>query len=295
MRGANVKEMQNRTIDGDRIWYFRLVGAFSVTDPTGRSCTLPGKKDRAVLAFLAAHPGRAIARDRIVELVWPNSMEGSGRASLRQSLSSIRKALGSDDLLTANRDAIVLSPESTTSDVEKLSDTLSDIDQGVVAPMANGEMFLDDLGGISTEYDNWRATEQSRLAELIASSLFVLAERAEAEHDLAKSVSCLSQLAAVDPLNEQAIQKLMRSMILAGQPNAAIQRYRRFEQLLKRDLNVEPASETRSVLQRAIAARSQRSSGGTCGGKLDRREYANGLPAQELYDLVIVRIAEFGS
>ncbi len=256
---------------------------------------MPGKKDRAVLAFLAAHPGRAIARDRIVELVWPNSMEGSGRASLRQSLSSIRKALGSDDLLTANRDAIVLSPESTTSDVEKLSDTLSDIDQGVVAPMANGEMFLDDLGGISTEYDNWRATEQSRLAELIASSLFVLAERAEAEHDLAKSVSCLSQLAAVDPLNEQAIQKLMRSMILAGQPNAAIQRYRRFEQLLKRDLNVEPASETRSVLQRAIAARSQRSSGGTCGGKLDRREYANGLPAQELYDLVIVRIAEFGS
>ncbi|MCR9110982.1 BTAD domain-containing putative transcriptional regulator [Marivita sp. XM-24bin2] len=252
--------MQNRTFNGDSVWHFQLVGAFSVTDPFGKTCALPGRKDRAVLAFLAAHPGRAIARDRLVDLVWPNSIGGTGRASLRQSLATIRKVLDTDDLLTANRDTIVLSKESTSSDIEQLSNTLSEVVQGVVAPMANGEMFLDDLGGISSEYDNWRATEQARLTELIASSLFALAERAEDENDLDKSVSCLSQLATVDPLNEQAIQKLMRGMILAGQPNAAIQRYRRFEELLRRELNIEPASETRSVLQKAITVRGQRSS-----------------------------------
>ncbi|WP_090029407.1 AfsR/SARP family transcriptional regulator [Lutimaribacter saemankumensis] len=115
-----VKEMQNRENSDEFLYFFRLIGAFSVTDASGKSLGLSGCKDRAVLAFLAAHPGHPVARDRLVELVWPGSLEGAGRASLRQSLSTIRKALTNESILTVDRDTITLNAGPIRTDIAQL-------------------------------------------------------------------------------------------------------------------------------------------------------------------------------
>ena len=146
-----VKEMQNRENSDEYLYFFRLIGAFSVTDASGKSFALSGRKDRAVLAFLAAHPGHPVARDRLVELVWPGSLEGAGRTSLRQSLSTIRKALAHDSILTVDRDTITLNAEFIRTDIDRLRNGDLKVGESEVAPIANGEMFLDDLSGISSE------------------------------------------------------------------------------------------------------------------------------------------------
>jgi len=53
-----------------------------------------GRRGRPLLAYLASHLKEDLARDRPVELIWPRAAEGAGRASLHQSLSTIRKARG---------------------------------------------------------------------------------------------------------------------------------------------------------------------------------------------------------
>lgn len=254
--------MQNREKPDDDFLCFRLIGAFSVADASGRSCALTGRKDRAVLAFLAAHTGRPIARDRLVELVWPGSSDGAGRASLRQSLSTIRKALAHESIFSVDRDTVMLNPDFAQSDVDRITNGDLALAENGVAPMANGEMFLDDLSGVSHEYDTWRATEQSRLAGLVAASLTDLAEQAEATQDYWRSVSCLSQLVSLDPLNENAMERLMRGLILAGRPNAAIQSYRRFEELLNKELNVRPGTRIQDVFRQAMKARAGHSGAG---------------------------------
>ncbi|OSQ52439.1 BTAD domain-containing putative transcriptional regulator [Marivita geojedonensis] len=248
--------MQNRENPDDYLYCFRLIGAFSVTDAFGKNCPLPGRKDRAVLAFLAAHSGHPVARDRLVELVWPGSLEGAGRASLRQSLSTIRKALAHESILTVDRDTIMLNAGPIRTDIARLGIGDLKVSESEVAPIANGEMFLDDLSGISSEYDTWRATEQSRLSAVVAKSLISLAEEAEATQNFARAVSYLSQLSSLDPLNENAVRRLMRSQILVAQPNAAVQRYRRFESFLDKELGIRPEPETQDMFRHAMAQRS---------------------------------------
>lgn len=267
--------MQNRKRPDENLFYFRLVGAFSVTDAYGNTCTLPGRKDRAVLAFLAAHPDRPIARDRLVELIWPVSAEGTGRASLRQSLSMIRKALAHEGLFSVDRDTVTLNAASIRRDVDRIETGDFVGRETEVAPMANGEMFLDDLNGVSPEYDTWRATKQSQLSGLVAAFLITQSEGAEAAQDHQQSVSFLSQLVSLDPLNENAFRRLMQALILAGQPNAAVQRYRRFEALLDRELGIRPDPTTQDHFRRALAARS-----GLSGERPVETKVSPGPPAE---------------
>lgn len=235
--------------------HIRLIGAFSVIDADGARHAIPGRKDRAVLAFLAAHPGRAIARERLVELIWPEAAEGAGRGSLRQSLSAIRKIFRPFDLLTVDRDTVTLNADCADTDLGKLERQESVASQHGVAPLANGETFLDDLGGISADFDTWRTTEQSRLEVLVGNLIDGRTREAEASGDVRKGMVALSQLVALDPINEAAQRRYMRALIDLGQANAAIRQYRKLEKLLQSELGVRPDAETRALLADATAKR----------------------------------------
>ncbi len=231
----------------------RLIGAFSVIGADGKDCPISGKKDRAVLAFLAAHPGRPIARERLVEMIWPDAAAGAGRASLRQSLSSIRKQLPDVELLAGTRDTVNFDADAAETDIERLVEAIADGELAKNIPVVSGEMFLDDLGGVSAEFDTWRATEQSRVQTLVGELLEDLAERAATANDTNRVVAALSQLVALNPLNEDAQRRHMRALIGLGQSNAAIRQYRRLEQLLNTELGVRPDEATRSVFAGARA------------------------------------------
>ena len=226
----------------------RLIGALSVADEFGAGIALPGRKDRAVLAFLAAHRTRPIARERLVELIWPDAAEGAGRASLRQSISTLRKALNRTDVLVVDRDTVALNTDLVATDVDRLERRRAGDRDPKALPFVNGEAFLDDLAGISGAFDMWRATEQSRLELLVADLTGELARQAEQAQDHTQAVAALSQLVAINPINEPAQRRYMKALIESGQVNAAIRQYRRLEVLLQEELGISPDPATRAVL-----------------------------------------------
>ena len=252
-RGKNVKEMQNRRDKPETRPIIRLIGAFSVIGADGKDCPISGKKDRAVLAFLAAHPGRPIARERLVELIWPDAAEGAGRASLRQSLSSIRKQVPAGELLSSTRDTVAFNADAAETDILGLAEVSAPKDLADGIPGLGGEMFLDDLSGISAEFDTWRATEQSRVQALVRELLEELAQKASVAKDTNKFVAALSHLVALNPLDEDAQRRHMLALIGLGQVNAAIRQYRRLEQILNRELGTGPDEATRSIFSEARA------------------------------------------
>ncbi len=70
---------------------------------------------RSLLAWLAVHPGTH-PRSSVAPLFWPDVLDYSARASLRNALWSIRKALGDDaDSLIATRDRVGLDRVTRTS------------------------------------------------------------------------------------------------------------------------------------------------------------------------------------
>ena len=89
-----------------------LLGGFQARLDTGEALGLPTRKAQALLAYLALPPGQAHPRDKLAALLWGGIREESARASLRQALFSIRKALGAveRDVLRQDGDALSLVP-----------------------------------------------------------------------------------------------------------------------------------------------------------------------------------------
>ena len=71
----------------------RLFGGQSLSAWDGRHVALPTRKCWGLLAYLVQSKSRDIPREEIAALLWPRSAEAQARASLRQELAVLRRAL----------------------------------------------------------------------------------------------------------------------------------------------------------------------------------------------------------
>src|SRR5258707_13655009 len=71
-----------------------VIGAFRVLAHDGEDLTPRGRKARALLAILALTPGRRRSRPALQDKLWSDRGPEQGAASLRQTLTEIRRALG---------------------------------------------------------------------------------------------------------------------------------------------------------------------------------------------------------
>jgi DNA-binding SARP family transcriptional activator len=105
-------------------------------------------------------------------------------------------------------------------------------------------------------YEDWCVVERERLQGLYLRALARLMAHnsAMSEYDLA--IDCARRILGCDPLREEVHRDLMRLHLTAGQPAAAMRQYRLCEELLRQELAVEPAPETRSLLAPILGANS---------------------------------------
>ena len=82
-----------------------LLGQFSLTRD-GQPVELKNRKARALLAYLAMTPGRAHSREKLAGLLWGERFEDQARASLRQALHALRRALG-PEVVTGDGEVMV--------------------------------------------------------------------------------------------------------------------------------------------------------------------------------------------
>src|SRR5690348_3070841 len=76
----------------DPVLELRLFGQFDIR--LGElPISIPSRPAQSLLAYLALTAGTAHRRERLAALLWPDVEDDSARASLRQSLWRIRKAL----------------------------------------------------------------------------------------------------------------------------------------------------------------------------------------------------------
>jgi DNA-binding SARP family transcriptional activator len=98
-----------------------LLGAPSA-EVDGRPISVDTRKAIALLAYLAVTT-QAHSRDSLCALLWPEYDQERARASLRRTLSALRKGLGPlDDRLLVSRDQVgLLSSADIALDVERFT------------------------------------------------------------------------------------------------------------------------------------------------------------------------------
>ena len=86
-----------------------ILGSTDLRGPDGQALlsVLSQPKRLTLLAYLALNAtGRFTRRDTLLALFWPDSEPDKARASLRRSLSYLRKSLGPDVLVTRGNDEV---------------------------------------------------------------------------------------------------------------------------------------------------------------------------------------------
>jgi DNA-binding SARP family transcriptional activator len=240
-----------------------LLGGFQARSPTGAAIAIPVKKAKALLAYLALHPGQLHPRDKLAALLWEESGEGQARHSLRQALVCLRKAFPrSMHVITAAADALTIPPravEVDALDFERLLETGTPEALEQAVALYQGEL-LEGFNPGSSGFEDWLMERRGRLRERAIAAVETLLARQLADRPGESAIGLALRLVSWDPLRESAHRTLMTLYARLGRHGAALKQYRTCRAVLHRELGVEPEPQTealhRDLLQQRRAAAS---------------------------------------
>ncbi len=238
-----------------------LLGPFrALIDEKPVTAEFRNRKDEALLAYLAVETDRPHRRDALAELLWPERPEGVARASLRQALSEVRRAVGSDHLLTTRATVRFNTASRHWVDVAvyraHLQATRNHADDDpATCPICMGHLqqavalyrgdFLADLVlDDSREFQEWLTLQRERLFRQQVDALHRLTLYRRALRDLERARRYARRWVELDPWSERAHRELMAVLALSGERRAALDQYESCRRILAEELSEEPAPQT---------------------------------------------------
>ena len=240
----------------------QLLGALRVRSNAGRDIHLPSRKASALLACLALQPGVALRRDFLAGLLWEDSDPELARASLRQAIAALRRALsGAGDVaLRVDATTLALDDSAITTDVEECRALLRDGSPGALATAVerHAGVLLEGFDAKSPGFEQWIEERRREMRRELVQAMERGASHCAASGDLAGATVVLERLVALEPTNERAQRDLMEGFARLGRHTDALRQYRECRDALRRDLDVapEPATEAlyRDILKRRRAS-----------------------------------------
>jgi TolB-like protein/Tfp pilus assembly protein PilF len=237
-----------------------LLGGFELRSADGRDLALSTRKDRLLLAYLALHAGRPLARDRLAGLLWGDRGETQARDSLRQSLAAIRQAfrLVALDPVHAERETLAFDLDGIAIDAIAFERLASEANSRGEAALLYRGPLLDGIDGLTPEYEAWLGPERERLVSVAIHLVEQIAQTCQPN----EAAACLArQLLACDPLCEPVCRALMRLLVAGGARAAALKLYATCRDALKKELDATPDLQTESLYRDILIERPSVSNG----------------------------------
>lgn len=256
-----------------------VLGSLQVTLPDGSLARFGSDKTRALLAYLAVEAGRPHRRGALIGLLWPDESEETARHNLRQTLFSVRQAIGDPvahpPYLHITREDIQFNTASAyTLDVALFrahlaacaGHTHARLDRCAICAMRlqqavglyRGKFLQEFFLADSAEFEEWASARREAFHQSALDALSDLASYHEHEGDPAATCRCALRQLELDPWREQAHRQMMRALALEGQRGAAIAQYEKRHRVLVDEIGVEPSSETLELIPRLGYGTSQR-------------------------------------
>jgi DNA-binding SARP family transcriptional activator len=214
-------------------------------------------------AYLTLHRGSDCPREILLERFWGDQEPAHARSNLGSALCRLKRALRFE-----GRSCLELSPMGDPR-ISASAPIWFDIDvfeSGVAPALAKPDGQLDT--GIVTRlttglghyrgdlllgwYDDWILVERERLRVLCLRGYRRLMEHYAAAGDFESALAAGRAALAMEPLQEFVQQRVIELYAASGQRAAALRQYQRLTAMLKAELAVPPAKETRALISRIL-------------------------------------------
>lgn len=225
-----------------------LLGEPRILDERQNPIAVPSKKTIALLGVLALSPQSAVPREELVGLLWGDRFDQQGRQSLRQALYALRKALGKTCSAAVSMDGEVvgLKRELVAVDVwefERLASQPDEASLCAAVAIYRGRL-LSGLQIRDSEFEAWLSSERQRIKEVLWRTLYRIAKHQKQRKAYSDALDTARRLLDLNPLREKTHRLMMRVHAQGGDRAAALNQYRECEQLLRRELQLEPDQTT---------------------------------------------------
>lgn len=225
---------------------------------------------RALLTYLAVEADRPHRREALMGLLWPELSQAAARNNLRQVLHALRTALGDrearEPFVLANRTTIQWNPDADCEvdvhafvalleacdrhghrDIESCHDCMRRLEEAVV--LFRGPFLADFFVPDSVPFEEWALVKREWLNQLAMDALSRLAAYHERRGRYEQARRFLQQQLGLEPWREQAHRAMMRLHMLEGARGAALAQYEACQELLARELGVEPERATTALYE----------------------------------------------
>jgi DNA-binding SARP family transcriptional activator/tetratricopeptide (TPR) repeat protein len=231
---------------------FRVLGPLEAVDG-GQAVDLPRRKHRALLAALLLHAPEPVSPDRLIEDLWGENPPRTARDALQNYVSLLRKALGSDVLVTRDAGYVLeIAPDQLDLGcVDRLCAEARAADD-VSERAAKLREALDLWRGpplADLAYEPFAALEIARLDEL---HLAAREDLIDAELELGQHSDLVPEIEALirdHPFDERLRGQLMLALYRAGRQAEALDVYRATRRTLDEELGLEPGPALRELEQ----------------------------------------------
>jgi DNA-binding SARP family transcriptional activator len=197
------------------------------------------RRQLALLALLAVSGNEGLSRDKLLAYLWPEKGTDASRHILNQLLYSQRQH-ARDAGLFLGRKTLRLNPALIESDVQAFGAAFAAGEPERAVAQYRGTFldgfFLPD----ADEFESWVEQQRQRFARRCAKALEGLGRTASAAGDFPAAVQWLQRLQEIDPLDAGAVVGLAEALVRSGDRPAALRALRGHQELLRKQLEVEP-------------------------------------------------------
>lgn len=229
----------------------KLLGDFRCLNEDGTQVDIALAKDRGLLAILALSPEFKSSRSKIIDLLWSTRGNEQARASLRQSLWSLKKCIGNsaDSVLQVDRRQIGLNPLCVATDVADFHQLMATATKESVesaVKLYHGDL-LPDLEIKDKVWQEWSTMERERLRLKVVEALRFLIDCYGAGSQPKQLIEVGRKLVEFEPFQEEGHRAIMCGYVGCNQRAMALKHYEQCRGLLQQELNTSPDSATQDL------------------------------------------------
>mgnify|MGYP002081768410 CR=1 FL=1 len=223
------------------------------------------RRARDIFCYIATSKHRRVAKDVLIEAFWPGEDPDTVEKNFHPTISHIRKALNSRQSFKQNylmfRDgAYQLNPElSYQIDSEQFEHLIAEAETAkrekdtkqlrenleAAHALYRGEF----MAGI---YDDWAEERRHFYVEQFLRVLNALAKLSFVEKRWAAGLTFANEILRNDPYREDVHRLIMKIHAGQAKPASVKKHFEELQELLKKDLAIEPAAETRRLFEELV-------------------------------------------
>ena len=210
------------------------------------------RKAVALLAHLALADGPR-SRQALCELLWPRHDPDRARGTLRRTLSTLRRSIGSEWIETPGDAVALTNMPGLELDVARFRalavDGSSPESLGEAVELYVGDFLEGFALRDSPEFDHWQMGEADALRRELSAALRRLVEDYSGSGRADRALVYAQRWVEVEPLHEPAHRELIRLYAWRDDRGAALAQYRQCVRMLSQELGVGPVQETTALFE----------------------------------------------